>query len=245
MSYGVSPMLLSVLVPVYNGAPYLESCLGALVSALTPKPYEWEIIVCEDGSTDGTKQLCEVLRTRYPQARFINSDRRLGRGGALSRAVEDAKGEILAYVDVDMATDARHLDALVHHAANGSDMVTGSRYLRGSTSRRTLGRLAYSRFYNGLIRLLFRSSIHDHQCGFKAFKREALEAVLPQVKSRHWFWDTEILVRAQAMGLRVSEIPVDWEENPEHTTINLRKDVPYFLREIMALRKELSERRNT
>ncbi len=238
-------MHLSVVVPVYNGAPYLESCLGALIGTLSPKPYEWEILVCEDGSTDGTKQLCEVLKTRYPQVRFINSDRRLGRGGALTRAAEDAHGDILAYVDVDMATDARHLDELVEHASNGSDVVTGSRYMPGSRSNRTLGRLAYSRFYNRLVRLFFKSRIRDHQCGFKAFKREALESVLPQVKSRHWFWDTEVLVRAQAMGLRVSEIPVNWEENPEHSTINLRKDVPYFLREIMALRKDLNRQRNT
>src|SRR3990172_5691296 len=106
-------MHLSVLVPVYNGAPYLEGCLGALVSSLDPKPYDWEIIVCEDGSTDGSKQLCQALKTRFPQVRFINSDQRLGRGGALTRAAEEARGEILAYVDVDMATDARHLDELV------------------------------------------------------------------------------------------------------------------------------------
>jgi len=185
------------------------------------------------------------LKARYPQVRFINSGRRLGRGGALTRAAEEARGEILAYLDVDMATDARHLDELVAHASNGSDVVTGSRYLQGSRSRRTFGRLAYSKFYNRIVRLLFGSKIKDHQCGFKAFKREALEAVLPRVRSSHWFWDTEVLVRAQAMGMRVDEIPVDWEENPEHTTINLRKDVPYFLREMMALRRELKGHRNT
>jgi glycosyltransferase involved in cell wall biosynthesis len=238
-------MHLSVLVPVYNGAPYLETCLGALVDTLSPKPYDWEIIVCEDGSTDGTKQLCEVLKARYPNVRFINSDRRLGRGGALTQAAEASRGDILAYVDVDMATDARHLDELVTKAANGSDVVTGSRYMRGSRSNRTLGRLAYSRVYNGLVRVLFGSRIRDHQCGFKAFKRQALESVLPFVKSRHWFWDTEIIVRAQAMGLRVSEMPVDWVENPKHSTINLRKDVPYFLREMVALKRELNQQRYT
>ncbi|HEX9708813.1 MAG TPA: dolichyl-phosphate beta-glucosyltransferase [Candidatus Thermoplasmatota archaeon] len=238
-------MLLSVLVPVYNGAPYLERCLGELVNTLNPKSYAWEVIVCEDGSTDGTKQLCATLRTRYPQVRFINSDKRLGRGGALNRAMEDAKGDIVAYVDVDMATDARHLDDLVRHAGNGSDVVIGSRYAPGSKSRRSFGRRAYSLVYNALIRSLFRSRIRDHQCGFKAFKREALEAVLPRVHSRHWFWDTEVLVHAQAMGLRVSEIPVDWEENPDHSTMNMRKDVPYFVREIVALRREMRKQRNT
>jgi glycosyltransferase AglD len=238
-------MHLSVLVPVYNGAPYLEACLGALVSALTPKPYEWEIIVCEDGSTDGTKQLCETLRSRYSGVKFINADRRLGRGGALSSAAEEARGDILAYVDVDMATDARHLDDLVAHASNGSDVVTGSRYMGASKARRSLGRLAYSKVYNSLVRAMFGSRIRDHQCGFKAFKRQALNTVLPLMKSNHWFWDTEFIVRAQAMGLKVTEIPVDWEENPEHSTINIRKDVPYFLREMVALRRELRAQHNT
>lgn len=232
-------MKLSVLVPVYNGAPYLENCLAELVTNLRAKDYPSEIIVCEDGSTDGTKQLCATLRNRYPLVRFINADRRLGRGGALTRAAEEATGDVLAYIDVDMATDVRHLDELVAHAANGADIVTGSRYLPGSKARRTLTRFVFSKVYNGIVRVSFRSSLHDHQCGFKAFKRRALESVVPLVRSNHWFWDTEVLIRAQAMGFKVEEIPVDWEEMGEQTTINFRKDIPYFLREIYELRRDL------
>lgn len=233
-------MKLSVLVPVYNGAPYLQRCLDQLMSLLSAKGEPSEVIVCEDGSTDGTKQLCIALMQRYPAVRFLREDQRLGRGRALSRSIQAASGDILVYVDVDMATDARFIEDLVAAVRNGADVATGSRYLPQSVAHRRLGRYLLSRTYNEITRLLFRSRLRDHQCGFKAFKRSALEQVLPRVKSNHWFWDTELLIRAQLLGLRVDEVPIHWSETEAGTTLELGRDVLDFLKELVRLRLELS-----
>lgn len=155
------------------------------------------------------------------------------------RAVERASGRYVVYVDVDLATDLAHLDELVAHVQNGSSISTGSRYARGSQTERKVSRFVTSLVYNSVVRLLLGSSLSDHQCGFKAFDRRALNRLLPHVNSHHWFWDTEVLVRAQAMGFKVAEVPVRWRESSEGTTVRLFHDVPYFLRELIDLRKDL------
>lgn len=232
-------MRISVIVPVHNGELYLKRCLDELVQALSPLGHPWEIIVCENGSTDGTKQLSEDLAKEYHSVRFVFADIPLGRGGALRQGVEQAKGDILAYVDQDMATDVSYLVDLINAAANGSGIVTGSRYFPGSRARRTFSRFAMSKIYNTAVRTIFRSELKDHQCGFKAFKRATLVSVLPTIKANHWFWDTELLVRAQKMGFKVDEIPISWTEMPVGSTFRLGRDIGHFAWEMIVLWKDL------
>lgn len=231
----------SVVIPVYNGSYFLESCVVELRSYFAKRGVPYELLIAEDGSTDGSRALCRVLQSRYPEITLIQEEERLGRGESLRRAIRMATGDVILYTDVDMATDLRHMDTLIGHVTNGDDIVTGSRYLRGSHAERSIPRLVASRIYNRMVRILLDSHISDHQCGFKAFKREAALRLLPHVKSGHWFWDTEILVRAQIGGLRVSEIPVDWLESPaDRSTVKLASDSFRFFSEILRLRMDLN-----
>jgi hypothetical protein len=93
----------------------------------------------------------------------------------------------------------------------------------GNDSVRTGGREIASRSYNFLVRLFLGSRIYDHQCGFKAFNKEYILPVLPAIRSNHWFWDTEILVRSQRSGARIREFPVRWRAG-KGTTVKI-KDV--------------------
>ena len=86
---------------------------------------------------------------------------------------------------------------------------------------RTRGREIASRSYNFLVRLFLGSKIYDHQCGFKAFNRNRILPLLPAIRSNHWFWDTEILVRAQREGYRVTEFPVRWRAG-KGTTVKFK-----------------------
>jgi glycosyltransferase involved in cell wall biosynthesis len=126
------------------------------------------------------------------------------------------RGEIVVYTDADLAADLRHLPELIAEIRKGADIATGSRLIRGSrVSGRSLGREFFSNGYNLMIRSLFGSPVRDHQCGFKAFRRSAILPLLPEIRDRHWFWDTEMLLRAMRRGLRVAEIPVSWEGRKE------------------------------
>jgi len=154
----------------------------------------------------------------------LHSDKRQGRGRALNRAFKASRGEILGYIDVDLATDMKHLKELIRSIREGYDFATGSRMLPESNVKRPFKRGFASKGFNYLTRLMLGSKLYDHQCGFKSFRREALFELMDDIKDTHWFWDTELFVRAQRSGFRVKEFPVVWKHGGT-TKVNLVKDV--------------------
>jgi len=224
---------LSAVIPVYNDEESLRTAIPRSLDALEKTGLSFELIVAEDGSTDGSAAVVREWERLDNRVRLLHSDLRLGRGKALSRAFSSARGEIVCYYDVDLATDIGHLAELVGAIREGYDIATGSRLLPESRIARSGGRELASRGYNFLVRTILRSRVHDHQCGFKAFRRERLLSLLPSVRDTHWFWDTEVLVRAQARGYSIREFPVRWREG-RGTTVR-RKDVFQMGRAIFRL----------
>jgi hypothetical protein len=203
--------MISIVLPAYNEADRIEKAVERIKEELKT---DFEIIIAEDGSTDGTDAISSQLSKKYSEVRHLHSPERLGRGKALKNAFEVADGEILVYMDVDLSTDLSHLDELIRYAGE-NDVVTGSRMLPESIAERSLGRKIATSAYNSLVRIILRSKIRDHQCGFKAFRKESILPLLKITKSSHWFWDTEILIRSQRNGLKVKEFPVRWRESRE------------------------------
>lgn len=231
----------SIVLPVFNEAKRVEQAVKAVLEETEGKNFE--IVIAEDGAKDGTDKIAVSLAKQYGNVRHMHSDKRLGRGAALARAFRQCKGDILVYMDVDLATDLSSLKGLIAEIENGNDVVTGSRYVKGSRIKRTFKRIFLSRVFNSIIRLLFNSKIRDHQCGFKAFRKAAIMPVLKQAHSKHWFWDTEILILAQKKGLKTAEIPVRWNESKETTTNHL-KDIPIMFKEMLKLKGRLMKKRD-
>jgi glycosyltransferase AglD len=215
---------ISVVFPAYNEADYLEPAVEKTTQALNEFTDSYEIILAEDGSADGTTERSEELVQKYPYVRHIHGEKRLGRGTALNNAFKQSRGEVLVYMDLDLATDLKYLKPLVEAiTVEGYDFATGSRMLPESKVERSLRRSISSKSYNFLVRHMLGSKLRDHQCGFKAFKREPTLELLDTVAARHWFWDTEIMVRAQRKGYRIKEIAVEWKSG-RATKVNLFKD---------------------
>jgi uncharacterized protein (TIRG00374 family) len=219
--------VVSVVLPAYNEADSLEHTVEVTLSTLAEflPAGSFEVIVAEDGCDDATPEIADQMADEDDRVRHFHSDDRLGRGGALERAFRASDGDVLVYFDTDLATDMRHLEELVESVRSGDyDVATGSRRLPGDKQDRQPERGVASTGYNSLVRLFLRSPLYDHQCGFKAFDRETLLALLDDVEDDHWFWDTEVLVRAQRAGYRVREFPVDWEPKGD-TKVDLVRDV--------------------
>jgi len=221
--HGDEKVDISLVFPAYNEAEKLEKAVEEALKILKGLTRSYEIIIAEDGSTDGTDKIASELSRKFPQVKHLHSDKRLGRGLALKRAFENSKGEILVFMDVDLATDIRHLETLVNSIREGYDVAIGSRMLPESRVERTLSRKIASKMYNFTVRFLLGSKISDHQCGFKAFSRTIFLPILEETKATHWFWDTEILVRASRKGYRIEEIPVEWKGGKD-TKVHLLKD---------------------
>jgi hypothetical protein len=232
----------SVVLPAYNEERTIEGTVRTSLETLGAflPPGTFEVIVAEDGCDDRTPEIADRMAAEDDRVRHVHSDDRLGRGGALERAFDAAHGDTLVYFDTDLATDMDYLEELVERVRSGeADVATGSRWMPGRTADRPPERGIPSRGFNALVRLFLRSDLRDHQCGFKAVSREAYERLAPQVEDTHWFWDTELLVRAQRAGLTVAEFPVDWEPKGD-TKVDLVRDVFGMGSQILRLWWELS-----
>jgi len=214
----------SIVLPAYNEAKRIEDTVERTAAALREISSSFEIIIAEDGSKDGTDRICELLARKYDFVKHLHSNDRQGRGRALNRAFRSSTGNILGYIDVDLATDMKHLLELIQYIRDGYDFATGSRMLPQSNVKRPFKRGFASKGFNFLTRLMLGSKLYDHQCGFKSFRREALFALMDNIKDTHWFWDTELFVRAQRAGYRIKEFPVEWKQGGT-TKVNLVKDV--------------------
>jgi uncharacterized membrane protein YbhN (UPF0104 family) len=217
----------SVILPAYNEEDSIERTVTVTLATLAEflPTGTFEVIVAEDGCDDRTPEIAAQFADSDGRVRHVHSEERLGRGGALEYAFGQAHGETFVYFDTDLATDMRHLEELVESVRSGEyDVVTGSRWLPENRADRPAKRGIPSIGFNTLVRIALRSDLKDHQYGFKAVSRTTFEQLSPQIKDEHWFWDTELLVKAQRNGYRVKEFPVDWEPKGD-SKVDIVRDV--------------------
>jgi len=192
-----------------------------------------EIIIAEDGSTDGSYRLAKSLES--PRVHVLHSNERLGKGKAISRAAASTAADIILFMDVDMSSDPSQVGLLMAAIENGADIAIGSRLLPGSRLHiRSMLRSMMSKAYNTIIRLFFQTGVSDHQCGFKAFRSSTVSKLLSSVSDGGWFWDTELIVRAKKAGLEVKEVPIKWTER-DYSVFSLVFDVPVMALSVLRL----------
>lgn len=226
--------MITVILPAYNEAERLETAFNRLREYMESNFDEFEIIIAEDGSRDGTDEIARSIAKKYEFVTHLHSDERLGRGKALNKAIKSAKFEFVMYMDVDLSTDLKHVKDVYEALSEGYDVAIGSRLLAESIAERPAFREIPSRAYNLLVRLLLGSRIKDHQCGFKGFRKSRIIPILDRIRDNHWFWDTELLILAQREGLRIKEIPVRWEHGGE-SKVNVLRDSMYMFRSILRM----------
>jgi glycosyltransferase involved in cell wall biosynthesis len=204
--------LIVIAVPACNESKNLRKCVQVLLEEVPKLGEDFRVVIAEDGSTDGTDVIAQELQLKHPQVIHLHSPQKLGKGLALIRAFNEVEGDIYAFVDCDLATNMKFFPQLISLIREGNDLAFGSRYMKGADANRLVLRDFPSRIYNGLIRILFKDRVLDHQIGFKAFSRRLIKGVLNDCCSTGWFWDTEIVVRSINGNYRIVEFPVEWEE---------------------------------
>lgn len=227
---------LSIVLPVYNESQILERNVLLLESRLEEVTKEFEIIIVEDGSTDGSDVIARRLSLREPRIIHLHSETRLGKGRALKNALMSCEGDYTLFMDVDLETDLKHIAQFLALLMKGHAAVVGSRLKRGTRVTRPISRQLSSCAYNLLVNLVLGDRISDHQCGFKAFRRSALDAILNDVNDSGFFFDTEIIVRLLRAGFSVLDVPVHWTER----RISVVHESPMRLVvKMLALRRQL------
>ncbi|MDP3396345.1 MAG: glycosyltransferase family 2 protein [Methanoregula sp.] len=197
----------SLVIPAYNE----ENRIRLLFDEITA--FEGELIVVCDG-TDRTAD-CVRQIAAHRQDLVINCleyDHRLGKGGGVIEGLKAARSPLVGYFDADGSTSISEMQRLFSHLSS-SDGAIGSRWVPGSTLRVRQGflRRMESRAFNLLIRIFFNLTYNDTQCGAKVFKKTAIDTVLPQMTSRGFEFDVELLWRLHQAGYSVKEIPIVWQ----------------------------------
>ncbi|MFC8718528.1 glycosyltransferase [Kitasatospora sp. NPDC057198] len=212
----VRTRLVEIVVPVYNEQHSLERCVRELHAYLGQTfPYDYLITVADNASVDGTWEVATALAAELGPVRAVHLDLK-GRGRALRQVWGDSEADVVAYMDVDLSTGLEAFLPLVAPLLSGhSDLAIGSRLHRGSAVVRGPKREFISRTYNLLLRATMAAGFSDAQCGFKAGRTEVVKRLLDEVEDNAWFFDTELLLLAEASGLRIHEVPVDWVDDPD------------------------------
>ena len=213
---------ISIILPAYNEASRIERCIREVKLAVVSFSSSYEMIVTEDGSTDGTEIIVANLSQSNPQLSLLHSPVRLGKGKAIKRALASAKGDVIVFMDVDLATSLDHLPQIVKLAQKHRGMAIGSRHVKGSKVQRRFSRTLSSLTYNLIVRILFLDGVHDHQCGFKAMSHEVATVLLDKTSSDGFFFDTEMILWCKKLGFPVTEVGVEWAETMKKSESAIR-----------------------
>lgn len=221
---GTMTPYLSVVIPAYNESQRLGATVQSCAGFLQDWASSWEILVVDDGSTDGTAAVVERLAASEPRVRLIRAPHS-GKGAAVRRGMIAACGSWRFFADADLSMDLQDLSRFFEVPADvaiGSREVPGSRRIGEPLWRHIVGRA-----FNVCVRLLAVRGIRDTQCGYKLFTAEAAARLFGTARLNGFAFDVELLFLARRAGLRVREVPITWRHR-SGTRVNLRTGVVGF-----------------
>ena len=225
----------SLFLPIYNEEEIFEKHISRILSYMETIKKKFEIIIIDDNSSDDTMLVYKKIYEKNQKIRYIKYNDGPSRRENLAKSFVMAKGDIIAFMDIDLATDLKYGKKLFEEIEKGADISMGSRYIKGSCIKRKFLRGILSYAYNLFMQLYFDSKIKDHQCGFKAFKKDVVLNLIKDMgynDKRGWFWDAEILLRAQRKSYKIVEFPINWYHGYK-SEFNIKRElrmIPYILK---------------
>lgn len=234
----VQPPVLSVVIPAYNEEkrlrPSLEKVLGFLEARREERGDDFELLVVDDGSSDGTA--AEALAFADRGVRVLALDRNQGKGAALRRGVLESRGDAVLLSDADLSTPIEDVEKLEPHLDSAA-VVLGSRAVADSdvAVHQPLYREIMGKTFNLMIRMLGVGGIHDTQCGFKLLRGDVARAIFERMVTPGFAFDVEMVWLARRLGHEVAEVGVTWRNAPG-SSVNPLLDPPKMLLEILRFR---------
>jgi dolichyl-phosphate beta-glucosyltransferase len=231
---------LSIIIPAYNEEKRLGRALSRIREYFLNQPVGTtgiEIIVVDDGSTDGTARVAEEWARESPFLRLVSNGANRGKGYSVRHGMLEARGRVALFTDADLSSPIEESAKLFAAIDAGNEVAIGSRALDRSLIfvRQSRFREVAGIIFNGIMRIFTGLSFHDTQCGFKAFVREPCRIIFEQQRIERFGFDPEILFIASRHGLRCAEVPVRWAHDPA-TKVHVLRDSLLMFADLVYIR---------
>ena len=223
-------MDISVVIPAYNEEKRLGSTLERILSYMAEAGHDCEIVVVDDGSSDGTAAVAGSFSCRG--VRTLRSLSNRGKGHAVRSGMLEAGKSHVLFSDADLSTPIEEVEKLAAPVLAGRAQIAfGSRAVSGSVIEvsQPFHRVAMGKTFNLLVRAIALRGFHDTQCGFKLFTRDAAREVFRRQRLSGFGFDVEILAIARRLGFRIAEVPVRWINSADTRVHAVRDSIPMFL----------------
>src|SRR5579863_6034134 len=215
----------SIIIPAYNERERISATLEKVIAYAREQGWAAEIIVVNDGSRDNTAEVVRGFAQKHAQIRLLENPGNRGKGYSVRNGMLHAQNDVMLFTDADLSSPISEADKLFAAIEQGADVAIGSRWLRAElqTERQPWYRQLYGRLFNLALRIVLGLKYRDTQCGFKAFTREAAQAVFTRQRVERWGFDPELLFLANKFKLRTVEVPVKWAHD-HRSKINPLRD---------------------
>ena len=238
---------LSLVIPAFDEARRLPPTVADLRAFCEALPFACEILIVVERSRDGTLELARDLVRGAAQFTVIDNGVQRGKGYAVRTGVMRSRGAFTIYMDADLSVPLREIDPFLayFHAHPDVAVLIGNRQhpeskiVRSqSLVRRTLGQC-----FNACLRAAGMVSVHDTQCGFKAFRGEAARAIFARQRIDGFAFDVEVVLLAQRLGFRIVDLPVQWT-NSAASHVHIVRDSLRMLRDTLRARRNVRRLRD-
>ena len=227
---------ISVIIPAFNEEHRLPGTLESVYEYLNAKKADFEIVVVDDGSDDGTAEFVRSYSSNHPQVRVISYTQNRGKGYAVRIGMLDSDGDYVIYNDADGSSPIEEIDKLIASIDSGNDIAFGSR--AKPDEKRKVEALAYRKYigntFNLIVQTLLLKGIHDTQCGFKMFTRKAAQDIFSVARMDGFAFDVEILYIGRLRKYKMEEVPINWS-NVDGSKVNVFIDSPKMFFETLKI----------
>ena len=225
---------LSIIIPAYNEEKRIYRTLKDYLHYFSKNWNRFEILVVTDGCTDNTVKVVKSFKSRH--VKNLNYEQKLGKGLALIRGFENANGGIIGFVDADESVMPEDFHKMALQIGEYACVVASRRTKESKIlAKQPIRRRVLGRSYNIMVNMLFGLRIKDTQCGAKIFTKEAIKSILPEISTKGYSFDVEILWRLRRGKFKINEYPVTWMHMKEGQ-FNARKHAYKMFIEVMKLR---------
>lgn len=230
--------MMSIVIPAYNEEKRIAGSLSDTCAYMTGFGMEYEIIVVDDGSSDGTGRIVDRIAKDAPSVRLVRYEKNRGKGHALRTGVLVTKGDFVLVMDADLSTPMEELRKLMPCVSDGGfDIAIGSRALALSDiiKKQPWWRRGMGKTFNKIVKILVIGGFSDTQCGFKLFKGDVARSLFREAKIDRFAYDVEILALAGRNGYGIKEVPIRWINSPE-SRVDPVKDSLQMLADLVRIR---------